>query len=572
MASRYRSNHMAVRRHVFKACEGCRQQKIKCSGESPCARCAKLSLPCVIRRVARQRQALARDSAQDSVQNDGSNALLMAFKSVRIRNETTGQTVVYGPTSTVALLHLIAHRTQPTAFPRAGSQQGVIHSCLSADAYDYGSLLPQQYHCSFAFEASLTPQLCMTTIPNDVLQFFLERYVITAWKLLPVQSPTQLQAVYNSSCRALSTNTAPPVLYPILLYQLAMGSLSTVQSELADMLAQEGELFASAGGYLSDELELQLNILMAQYHNETGSLNKAYSMLGHIAGRIYTTGLHIEPRAPAVDQLLRVLLSLERFAHLTESHVSRQTTDTTSYLCVALGRPPLLGPNLTVSNEGQPADVNFINGLFNIIKSILCVNLTPKATFDATSHMIWSTHTQLTSYWEEQKPTLLFAHANPSGPRRVEEGMGLTTILYEYAIIANLKPFLLYLGYSHITNRNENDPAFSERDPNGRDMQDLTVNKALDIILNSSKRIISIILGICQRGTVAKDLPMNSFFLETACISLVAYGLWCGDPSVVWESIDTGIKCLEELQYQRVAATRLAAVRATIEQSGLRRD
>jgi hypothetical protein len=55
-------------------------------------------------------------------------------------------------------------------------------------------------------------------------------------------------------------------------------------------------------------------------------------------------------------------------------------------------------------------------------------------------------------------------------------------------------------------------------------------------------------------------------------VSLLAYGLWCGDPGVVWESIDTGVRCLEELQYQRVAAMRLAALRATIEQSGLRRE
>jgi hypothetical protein len=65
---------------------------------------------------------------------------------------------------------------------------------------------------------------------------------------------------------------------------------------------------------------------------------------------------------------------------------------------------------------------------------------------------------------------------------------------------------------------------------------------------------------------------MHSFFIETACVSLIAYGLWCGDPGVVWESIDTGVRCLEEVQYQRVAAMRLAALRATIEQSALRRE
>ncbi|KAL2825689.1 hypothetical protein BJY01DRAFT_241503 [Aspergillus pseudoustus] len=551
-----RPERATVRRHVFKACEGCRQQKTRCSGESPCARCLKLSLPCIIRSVARQRRDLPRDSAKEECPN----ALAMALKSVRIRNQTTGKTAVYGPTSTVALLHLIARQSRANPSPQIGPLPAVIDSELSIDAFNYDPILAPPYQCSLALEGSLAPPLCMTSIPNNILQFFLERYVATAWKLLPVQSPTQLQAVYTSSYRALSANSAPPILYPIILYQLAMGSLCTVQGDLAHMLAQESELFVSAGGYLSDELELQLNILMiilvyAQYHSEIGNFDKAYSMLGHIAGRVYSTGLHIEPRSAAVNWLLRVLVSQE------------------SCVCVALGRPPILNPNLTVSSEGQPADPDFATGLFSIIKSILSANYEAKTTFDETCHMMWSTHSQLMSFWEEQEPILQFAHASPSSPRYVAERMSLDMILYQYAVIANFKPFLLYLGYSHIVNREGKSPAASpETEYSTTDKKDPMVEKALEIILASAKNIISMIFGICQRGTVAKDLPMNSFFLQTACVSLVAYGLWCGDPTVVWESIDTGIKCLEELQYQRVGAMRLAAVRACIDQSGLRRD
>ncbi|KAL3459659.1 hypothetical protein BJX64DRAFT_199998 [Aspergillus heterothallicus] len=554
MASVSTSHQGAIRRHVFKACEGCRQQKTRCSGESPCARCTKLSLPCIIRSVARQR----RDTPREPAQNDGPNTLLVALRSVRIRNATTGKTAVYGPTSTIALLHLIARETQANPDPHMGPLHGVVDSDMSTSAFNYDPLLSQShsYQCSLSLEGSLTPPLCMTAIPNDILQFFLQRYVVTAWKLLPIQSPTQLQDVYKLSYRALSGNCAPPLLYPILLYQLAMGSLSTVQGELSDMLTKECELFISAGGYLSDELELQLNILMAQYYSETGSFDKAYSMLGSIASRIYSAGLHLEPRTPAIEQLLRFLLGLE------------------SHLCLALGRRPLLRPNLTVPNEGQPADTDFIAGLFDISNSMLDATPDQKSTFDAVSHAIWCTHARLESYWKEQEPVLAFAHADPSGPRRMEEGLYLNTILYEYAIVANLKPFLLYLGYNHILDRNRKSPTLSsetEAHFTRTRQGDPRVENALTIILNSSKRIISLIAGICQRGTVAKDLPMNSFFLETACVALVAYGLWSGELTAVWESIDLGIQCLEQLQYQHVSAMRLAAVRATIEQSGLSR-
>ncbi|KAJ0423289.1 hypothetical protein BJY00DRAFT_278970 [Aspergillus carlsbadensis] len=556
MASLSKPNRTTIRRHVFKACEGCRQQKTKCSGESPCARCVKLSLPCVIRNVARQR----RDLTTESAPNDCPDALMMALKPVRVRNAATGRTAVYGPTSTIALLHLIARESRASASPPVGALQSVIDSDLCIDPLNYGPLLAQQHHCSLSLQASLTPPLCITSIPNNILQFFLQKYVVTAWKLLPLQSPTQLQAIYTSSCRALSSNSAPPIMYPILLYQLATGSLCTAQGELSDMLAQESEMFMSAGRYLSDELELQLNVLMAFYHSEIGSLDKAYSMLGHIASRIYATGLHLEPRAPAVDRLLRMILSTE------------------SYLCIALGRPPLLSPNLTVPKKDEPLNTQIITGLFDITKSILLTNQQLQTTLDGICHTIWNNHARLESFWEEHEPTLLIAHTDPTSPGHVEEGMYLDTIMYEYAVIANLNPFLLYLGYSHIVDRSGRNPALVEMESSTPVRQDPRVERALEIIFASAQRIIALIFGICQRGSASKvrdwpeDLPMHSFFLETACVSLIAYGLWCGDPSVVWDSIDTGVRCLEELQYQRVAATRLAALRVTIDQSGLRRE
>lgn len=41
-----------------------------------------------------------------------------------------------------------------------------------------------------------------------------------------------------------------------------MGSLSTMQGDLADILAQESDLFISAGVHLPDALDLQLSIIM----------------------------------------------------------------------------------------------------------------------------------------------------------------------------------------------------------------------------------------------------------------------------------------------------------------------
>ncbi len=63
---------------------------------------------------------------------------------------------------------------------------------------------------------------------------------------------------------------------------------------------------------------------------------------------------------------------------------------------------------------------------------------------------------------------------------------------------------------------------------------------------------------------------MNSFFLETACTSLIAYGVWHENPKAVWDSIELGVRCMEDLQYQKVSAQRLQSVRTAIQRSGLR--
>lgn len=250
------------RRHIVKACEGCRQQKIKCNGESPCERCARLSLPCTVRTVARQRRKLTPTKTPvKKAGHENSELLQMALRPVRVTNEATGKTAIYGPTSTVALLHLLASYKQDYPLP-IKNYGGSVDTALTAEGFNFNGLVVEPYNAPPTPGLSLTPPLCLTTIPNQILQFFLNRYVGTAWAILPMQSPAQLGSLFSSAYTAFSHNSPPPPLYPLLLYQLAMGSLSTMQGDLADILAQESDLFISAGVHLPDALDLQLSIIM----------------------------------------------------------------------------------------------------------------------------------------------------------------------------------------------------------------------------------------------------------------------------------------------------------------------
>lgn len=253
---------MQPRRHIVKACEGCRQQKIKCNGESPCERCARLSLPCSVRTVARQRRKLMpTKTPQKKAGHENSELLQMALRPVRVTNEATGKSAIYGPTSTVALLHLLASHKQDYPLP-IKNYGASVDTALPAGGFNFNRLVVEPYNVPPTLGLSLTPPVCLTTIPNQVLQFFLNRYVGTAWAILPMQSPAQLGSLFSSAYTAFSHNSPPPPLYPLLLYQLAMGSLSTMQGDLADILAQESDLFISAGVHLPDALDLQLSIIM----------------------------------------------------------------------------------------------------------------------------------------------------------------------------------------------------------------------------------------------------------------------------------------------------------------------
>ncbi|KAL6236535.1 hypothetical protein BDW75DRAFT_206623 [Aspergillus navahoensis] len=555
------------RRHIIKACEGCRQQKIKCNGKSPCERCARLSLPCTVRTVARQRRQKA---SQKRAQDDDVQIIQTALRPIRITDRVTGRSAVYGPTSTIALLHLLASRKEDFAISIEVSSSSLMHTDLSMNGWKLNPLAHQPYNISPTLAMSLAPPLCLTTIPNQILQFFLNRYVGTAWSILPMQSPAQLGALFASACAAFSHNSPPPTLYPILLYQLAMGSLVTAQEELSDMLVQESDLFISAGAHLTDTLDLQLNTLMISYYREIGNFDKAYALLGPTAGKVYAGGFHLEPREPEVEKLIRILVGLEEF------------------ICIALGRPPLLGPGIQVSHESESTDAKYFTGLFAILTPSLRVQSNPATGFDELWHSIWTTHARLKSYWEECEPLLRTAQTEPHRPWNVEDTIRLNQNLYEYAVLTNMKPVLLYMGHRSSILSRATSPASqasggmsvntgaltlaTSLDPGKIAKDSAKLASASECILTSAKNIISTISELRQGCSGAKDLPMHSFFLEAACISLIAYGAWYNNQAAVWDSIELGVRCMEHMQYQRVAAQRLATVRAAMEQTGLRRQ
>ncbi|KAL4967876.1 Zn(II)2Cys6 transcription factor domain-containing protein [Aspergillus stella-maris] len=480
----------SLRTHISKACEPCRQQKIKCSGETPCKRCLRLSLTCVVRKVTRQRQRQPRLQVNTSSQCkiNGSNAIFrIALKSVRIRNEIAGsavsRTAVYGPTSAVAVLHLIAlgRSSGPGYTAFLTEEKSVINSDLSLEDFNYhllalGSSLPLD-------SAVLPPPLCLTIIPKQLL-------------------------------------------------------------------------------------------------DEIGNFDRAYEILSHAQGLICTAGYHLDPRAqtPGVQRLLRTILSVD------------------IYICIAVGRPSLLTSTMSLSTHDTDTDSpvsKFVSGLFSIMNNTLRAQQDPDMTFDRLCDLVWTTHSELESFWAEHQPVLQFAYVGLGVEGGVTEEMELHVVLHQYAVnnstnlnrsTALLEPEQEPAQPSTATSirqkgkRSSNQP-YTQPPLSSIIKQIYTCASKIIFTLSKISRAGSLLKAIVNFNLLSLDLPMNSFFLETSCLSLVCCGLWHGhghghdtpDDEQVWDALDEGIQCLEALQNQKIACMRLAAVRAILKESGLQR-
>ncbi|KAL4938436.1 hypothetical protein BDV06DRAFT_225968 [Aspergillus oleicola] len=309
-----------------------------------------------------------------------------------------------------------------------------------------------------------------------------------------------------------------------------------------------------------------------QYYSECGEFEKSYSILGTITSKVFAAGFHLEPRSPDVEKLIRILLAAESFA------------------CIALGRPPLLGPTVQITPEAQSADAKFFAGIFGILCSSLRIQQSPISGLDELWDSIWAVQARLTAFWEENEPLLRLPHTDPHRPWGIGEAVALNALLYDYAILTNLKPILLYIGHKHLPPGKSASPSPTPGPGPGSSSStpaalalttrfsarvspksNTEITRACEHILVSAKKMVATISDVQRSGSLAKDLPMNSFFCESACTALIAYGVWYDNPGAVWDSIDTGVRCLETLQYQRAAVKRLANVRRALEQSGLRR-
>ncbi|PYH42963.1 uncharacterized protein BP01DRAFT_122014 [Aspergillus saccharolyticus JOP 1030-1] len=326
---------------VFKACESCRQRKVRCDGLLPCQPCVQRSIPCSFRQSARRRlsnqiqkvQIAPSDGDRMPVLSDDcaaqsappvlprglrhQNHLNYILDALQVVDGPSGRgrvTRSFGSTSTVTVLNVILDLIARLD----GSPPNSLATASPSKPHTY--VLEYLRQVIVRCEAhpppifSPSPPGPLDTVPLQLQSLLLERYIAMGWKTLPFQSPHSLQARLPSlSAQPISQLQAEDqALRAIMLPMIAIGSITTGYAELGEMLIGEAQRNPITPYYLGDILALQSDLLMIQYHIDSGSFEAAYLRLGMALAKILAAGMDKPTRSPHEQAIISAFCCNER--------------------------------------------------------------------------------------------------------------------------------------------------------------------------------------------------------------------------------------------------------------------
>lgn len=279
------------RSNVFKACEACRQRKLKCNGLMPCERCIQTSVQCNFRKKARRRdndaarvvssQRISLIPLQPATDRSANNTSSLAalgsdgdlrrlhtiLKTLRISDSFSSRGTVtraFGSTSSAAVLSLILDLIaqsndclpiDPGAKSQSQHHQGVLDYIAQVLAASELSQPPL-----------LNPSLPgpLDTVPLEIQSIFLDQYICMAWKVLPFQSPTTLRAQLPHLLSERATHMDPDgmALCSILFPMLSIGSITAGYADVGSMFIAEAQRNTLSAGIVGDILVFQSDLLM----------------------------------------------------------------------------------------------------------------------------------------------------------------------------------------------------------------------------------------------------------------------------------------------------------------------
>lgn len=296
---------------ISKACEPCRRRKIRCDGKTVCNGCQKNPSACVYRLKARIRarhstsnrgippqQANSVGSSSGVVntlhsptlaETDIANAALCRHVTATHQSpqHTDSLQLFYGPASSFAFLQHI-HRAiwrHEILDSDGRSLEGGLDNFMTRDVF-FG----------------IPSRISLQTIPTrdaideiiarpDALKL-LEKFKASSLHMFPFFSPAGLNGLLDRVYGPTSNLSHPSQDMALLLVILAIGSLSTIETNEAERLLQHAKRQAEAYDDAVTMSMIQFSLLMADYHINMGRPNAAYLHISAACRKTYALGLH----------------------------------------------------------------------------------------------------------------------------------------------------------------------------------------------------------------------------------------------------------------------------------------
>ncbi|BCS30641.1 Zn(II)2Cys6 transcription factor [Aspergillus puulaauensis] len=509
---------------IPKACQECRQRKIKCSGDNPCKTCQLRRTPCIYREVIRQRRkrnhglgdtshptgdrlGLDGPPRPESMQPQAhrEERPLSFNNSVSATHMTSPSNKVqlyYGSTSHFALMHeiyrdLTAHQTGQNDHGPHGrvEEAGAGLDMLSFRTIFFG--IPAHPHKDSARGPNGADPHIMF-LSYDLARRFLDAFLSTLYGLLPIwpaeQFARRLGQIYGSQ--------PPPRTDKhqcILIMALALGSLITEENHAwGDVLYEQVKVSCSA---FDDTVNIQTN--------EVGRPNACFLHLGTAARKAISAGLHKESPHDSGETWE---ITEERRRTFWYLYIYE------NWICFHLGRPS----SLSRRNVGIPTPEDPFCQALIFLSDAICRSADELYGRHHESLLqMWriakSIWDDLRTFDSKMQRALGFGLDKRPQPGGVGVQQTMCITLYYHTILLTFRPFLIFRGRWNQETKTGQD---SDKDSTKREIPPW-LNEACGYALSAACRTIHFLCESYTANELVRGIRYHGFFLSSSCAAVI---------------------------------------------------
>lgn len=263
---------------ISKACEVCRQRKLRCNGEDPCERCRLRNLACVYREKARNRPRKHRHppastvssltspegtrqapATEAQVSGDSPSIHVHSVAATHRASPSCVLQLYYGPSSNFSMLHSIYHQIEGTRFA-PGSVEDAEEVGPGLDLFSnrrlfFGDLADDKRRSTLGDNAALI-------LDHARSKRYIDRYLETYWNVIPVPSKEEYRRRLDKLWEPPSILTFDSLENIILALAMAMGACTMDEENMAELLFQKAKQGASKLDELVNIQAIQVPVMM----------------------------------------------------------------------------------------------------------------------------------------------------------------------------------------------------------------------------------------------------------------------------------------------------------------------